>query len=287
MELSNRSKWLLGLFVAIGLFIVSIIPASAQTIAYHPLRYGTNQTSMADGYFVKPANVVVKNHLYYVTMEIKTAKSLSSFPVKVNWVNGKAPLNVRRVKDRAGDSLLYYSFYANNLKKRINAKLAIDVPKVYKAHHLISFKFSTAGLPSLGRTHAAAATPKTATSTTRPKAATSSSTKAKQTNSQPKAKKAAKTASSAKKKQPKANAPKKTKKAAKTASSAKKKQSKAKQSSAKKASSQPSKASSNLTKPAKNTSDKPQAKKSGVPWIVGGVTVIAGLSAGLWIYFKH
>lgn len=269
MELSNRSKWLLGLFVAIGLFIVSIIPASAQTIAYHPLRYGTNQTSMADGYFVKPANVVVKNHLYYVTMEIRTAKSLSSFPVKVNWVNGKAPLNVRRVKDRAGDSLLYYSFYANNLKKRINAKLAIDVPKVYKAHHLISFKFSTAGLPSLGRTHAAA-TPKTATTTTRPKAATSSSTKAKQTNSQPKA-----------------NAPKKTKKAAKTASSAKKKQPKAKQSSAKKASSQPSKASSNLTKPAKNTSDKPQAKKSGVPWIVGGVTVIAGLSAGLWIYFKH
>ncbi|MEK2588270.1 NEAT domain-containing protein [Lentilactobacillus buchneri] len=270
MELSNRSKWLLGLFVAIGLFIVSIIPASAQTIAYHPLRYGTNQMSMADGYFVKPANVVVKNHLYYVTMEIKTAKSLSSFPVKVNWVNGKAPLNVRRVKDRAGDSLLYYSFYANNLKKRINAKLAIDVPKVYKAHHLISFKFSTAGLPSLGRTHAAVATPKTATSTTKPKAATSPSTKAKQTNSRPKA-----------------NAPKKTKKAAKTASSTKTKQPKAKQSSAKKASSQPSKASSNLTKPAKKTSDKPQAKKSGVPWIVGGVTVIAGLSAGLWIYFKH
>ena len=361
MELSNRSKWLLGLFVAIGLFIVSIIPASAQTIAYHPLRYGTNQTSMADGYFVKPANVVVKNHLYYVTMEIKTAKSLSSFPVKVNWVNGKAPLNVRRVKDRAGDSLLYYSFYANNLKKRINAKLAIDVPKVYKAHHLISFKFSTAGLPSLGRTHAAAATPKTATSTTKPKAATSPSTKAKQTNSRPRrvkdragdsllyysfyannlkkrinaklaidvpkvykahhlisfkfstaglpslgrthaaaatpktatstTKPKAATSPSTKAKQtnsrPKANAPKKTKKAAKTASSTKTKQPKAKQSSAKKASSQPSKASSNLTKPAKKTSDKPQAKKSGVPWIVGGVTVIAGLSAGLWIYFKH
>ncbi|WP_225367510.1 NEAT domain-containing protein [Lentilactobacillus parakefiri] len=114
MESSNRTKWLLGLFVALFLFIISFTSANAQTIAYHPLRYGTNQTSMADGYFVKPANVVVKNHLYYVTMEIKTAKSLSSFPVKVNWVNGKAPLNVRRMKDRAGNSLMYYSFYANN-----------------------------------------------------------------------------------------------------------------------------------------------------------------------------
>lgn len=270
MESSNRTKWLLGLFVALFLFIISFTSANAQTITYHPLRYGTNQTSMADGYFVKPANVVVKNHLYYVTMEIKTAKSLSSFPVKVNWVNGKVPLNVRRMKDRAGNSLMYYSFYANNFKKRINAELAIDVPKVYKAHHLISFKFSTAGLPSLGHSHVVATPKKTPTT---PKASTSASTKSQQTSSQPKAKQ-----------------PKKTKKTAnnpKKASSTKKKQPKAKHLTAKKASSKPSKSSSNLTKPAQKTSSKPQSKKSGVPWIVGGVTVIAGLSAGLWIYFKH
>lgn len=272
MKLSNKSKWLLGMIVALGLFFVSFVPANAQTIAYHPLRYGTNQTSMADGYFVKPANVVVKNHLYYVTMQIRTAKSLSSFPVKVNWVNGKAPLNVRRIKDRAGNSHMYYSFYTNNLKKRINAKLAIDVPKVYKAHHLISFKFSTAGLPSLGRRHSAAVTHHVTThKAATAKAATSSSTKPKQTSSQKKA-----------------TTPKQVKKAAKAKKQAQTKdKQKPKQTSSKKDSSQPSKSSSNLTKPAKKDSTKPQAKTSGVPWIVGGVTVIAGLSAGFWIYFKH
>lgn len=269
MRQSNKSKWFFGILVAFGLFFVFSVSASAQTIAYHPLRYGTNQTSMADGYFVKPANVVVKNHLYYVTMQIRTAKSLSSFPVKVNWVNGKAPLNVRRIKDRAGNSHMYYSFYTNNLRKRINAKLAIDVPKVYKAHHLISFKFSTVGLPSLGRTHKVATHKATRASVH--KAVTSSSvTKPKQSISS---------------KKPVA-ASKQVKKAAKTKKQSQNQQ-KAKQASPKKESSQPSQASSNLTKPAKKDSSKPQTKKSGVPWIVGGVTVIAGLSAALWIYFKH
>lgn len=269
MKLANKTKWVWGLLIAAGLFLLSTSPVSAQRIAYHPLRYGTNQTSMADGYFVKPANVVVKNHLYYVTMQIKTAKSLSSFPVKVMWVNGRAPVNVRRVKDRAGNSHVYYSFYTNNLRKRINAKLAIDVPKVYKAHHLISFKFSTTGLPSLGTRHRTVVKAQTASA--------SSAKVAQQKKKQQQPKKSSQVSHQTTTKHPKKSS--KVKKQTKNTQ-------KPKKTPAKKASSQPSK-SGNLTKPAKRNANKPHAKKSGVPWIVGGVTLIAGISAGLWIYFRH
>ncbi|HBF73662.1 MAG TPA: cell surface protein [Lactobacillus sp.] len=160
----KRVKWLVGLLavVAFGLGLVaSGATAQAKSMNYQALKYNTNQTSMASGYFVKPASVTVSHHKYVVTMHIRTAKKLTSYPVKVLSVNGGSPKNVRRVKDGAGNSNLYYSFTTTNLKKRINAKLAINVPKVYKATHLISFKFSTNGLPSLkGKAAATAATAK-------------------------------------------------------------------------------------------------------------------------------
>ncbi|ANZ62452.1 hypothetical protein AYR61_05690 [Secundilactobacillus paracollinoides] len=142
--------------------------AYAKSISYQALTYGTNKTSIASGYFVHPTSVTVKNHKYVVTMRIKTAKKLTSYPVKVLSVNGGKPQNVRKVKDSAGNSNLYYSFTTTNLKKRINAKLAIDVPKVYKANHMITFKFSTAGLPSLARQGSAAVTTKADTASTQP-----------------------------------------------------------------------------------------------------------------------
>lgn len=158
----KRMKWFIGL-LAVAVFSLGLgsMTAQAKAINYQALRYRTNQTSMASGYFVKPASVKVAHHKYVVTMHIRTAKKLSSYPVKVLSVNGGAAKHVRRVKDRVGNSNLYYSFTTTNLKKRINAKLAIDVPKVYKATHLISFKFSTKGLPSLkGKAAATAATAK-------------------------------------------------------------------------------------------------------------------------------
>lgn len=162
----KRLKWLVGLLsvAAFGLGLVtSGATAQAKSLNYQALKYNTNQTSMASGYFVKPASVTVSHRKYVVTMHIRTAKKLTSYPVKVLSVNGGSPKNVRRVKDRAGNSNLYYSFTTTNLKKRINAKLAINVPKVYKATHLISFKFSTNGLPSLkGKAAATAATAKVA-----------------------------------------------------------------------------------------------------------------------------
>lgn len=149
--------------VGIGFYWVKPATAHAQAISYSALKYGTNQTSMASGYFVRPAKVVVKNHAYVVTMDIKTAKKLTSWPVTVTSVNGQAPQDVQKKKDAAGNSHLYYSFTTTSLKSRINAKLSIYVPKVYKAKHNISFKFQTKGLPALNTSTAKTTTPAPAT----------------------------------------------------------------------------------------------------------------------------
>ncbi|WP_452233252.1 NEAT domain-containing protein [Levilactobacillus tongjiangensis] len=149
--------------VGIGVYWVKPATAHAQAISYSALKYGTNQTSMASGYFVRPAKVAVKNHAYVVTMDIKTAKKLTSWPVTVTSVNGQAPQNVQKKKDAAGNSHLYYSFTTTSLKSRINAKLSIYVPKVYKAKHNISFKFQTKGLPALNTSTAKTTTTAPAT----------------------------------------------------------------------------------------------------------------------------
>ncbi|MFC6290548.1 NEAT domain-containing protein [Levilactobacillus angrenensis] len=151
--------------------LASLLPmtAHAQSLDYSALKYGTNQTSMASGYFVHPAKVTVQHHAYVVTMDIKTAKKLTSWPVTVLSVDGHAPENVRKTKDSAGNSHLYYAFTTTNLKRKVNAKLAIDVPDVYKAKHLITFKFKTNQLPALTSTKpatSAAKTTKTTSATT-------------------------------------------------------------------------------------------------------------------------
>lgn len=121
---------------------------SAAAIGYKTYKYGTEQTSMADGYYARPAQVKASGSQYLVTMTIRTKKSLSPYPVKVLTINGTAPLNVEKV--RHGTDYDYrYSFYAKNLNKIISSKIKIDVPKVYSATHNISFKFDTKNLPKL------------------------------------------------------------------------------------------------------------------------------------------
>ncbi len=153
----SKTKLLLTFLVA-GLFLmVQSVMVFAQPISYHSLRHATNQTSMAAGYFVRPAQITTSGNHYIVTMDCRTAKNLGSFPVKVLWVNNQAPLSIRKVKDSQGYSNYYYSFPIRNLGPRVIAKLAIDVPGVYKARHLIDFKFSTSNLPSLSSGSSASA----------------------------------------------------------------------------------------------------------------------------------
>ena len=285
----TRGKGFIIILSALFFFICLSTVSNAKSISYKALLYGTNKTSMASGYFVKPATVRISHHKYVVTMQIKTAKSLSSFPVVVNWVNGEEPKNVRKAKDRAGNSHYYYSFTTTNLTKRINAKLAIDVPKVYKAHHLISFKFSTAGLPKLSQqgltdTHKVKASYKHTTTTAPGKSAVvipaSKRTQIKKS----------KVTSSPKINKAKATQPKKLNHVTKH-----------KQLNHVTKHKQPNKKGKQQVKPQKRPTQKAAAKKSDkspkaktnhdknhTPLVIGGViAVIAAVGGGSWLVYKH
>lgn len=146
--MGSKLKKILLSFLLICLCLVFGQKVDAQSINYHTYKYGTTQTSMADGYYARPASVVADGKEYLVTMTIRTKKSLSPYPVEVLTIDGQAPLNV--VKVRHGSDYDYrYSFRTNNLDRMISSKIRIDVPHVYKATHNISFRFDTKNLPKL------------------------------------------------------------------------------------------------------------------------------------------
>ncbi|WP_125765589.1 NEAT domain-containing protein [Levilactobacillus mulengensis] len=258
------TKGLRGLMLTVLVTIaVWFLPtaAHAQSLDYSALKYGTNQTSMASGYFVHPAKVTVKNHAYVVTMDIKTAKKLTSWPVKVLSVDGQSPENVRKVKDSAGNSHLYYSFTTTNLKRAVNAKLSIYVPDVYKAKHLITFKFKTGNLPALNQRTTTTRAKRTQSST-----ATSASTK-------PAVTAASSSAKSASKAQAKSSATK-AKNKAKSSSKAKSSQSTSSQS------------SSSTDSQSASSADQLPAHQTHWGALIGGVVAIVVLvGGGSWWYF--
>jgi len=247
--------------LALGLHVDSE-SVQAKSLNYQALTYGTTKTSIASGYFVHPASVKVKNHKYVVTMRIRTAKKLTSYPVTVTSVNGGKPKNIRKNKDAKGNSNYYYTFTTTNLKKKINAKLKINVPKVYKATHLITFKFSTTGLPSLGKKAEAT----TAVSTSQASATSSSGSQ----------KAATKAASSSPKAASSASSKQKTKVNSNSSSS---------QSSSVASTPEPRNQTANHQ--TRKTADSPDKSKAGInlPLLIGGVLAIIVVVGGtsLWL----
>lgn len=144
---------LTALIVLAGLITAST--AKAQSINYQTFKYGTSQTSMADGYYARPAQVSVNGNQYVVTMTIHTGEDLGAWPVTVLSIDGQTPQNITKSHSNGYD--YSYSFTTKNLNRTISSSIAIDVPGVYKANHNISFKFDTNGLPSLSGKEASGA----------------------------------------------------------------------------------------------------------------------------------
>ena len=147
---------LLGILAVSCFLLLGVNKAQAVAVNYNALKYGTSETSMASGYYARPAQVNVVNGAYVVTMTIMTNKSLSPWPVVVNSIDGQAPQNVS--KTQSGDYYLYsYSFTTNNLNRTISSNINVSIPNVYTANHNISFTFDTSSLPSLTQAQAAPA----------------------------------------------------------------------------------------------------------------------------------
>lgn len=141
------------------------VTVHGDTINYQALKYGTNQTSLATNYYVRPATVTVNGDQYLVTMTIHTGRDLGQWPVTVLSINGTGPANVRKTQSASGYDYSY-AFQTADLTRTINSSISINVPKVYVAKHDISFKFDTSRLPKLAQASSSAATSSNAKSTT-------------------------------------------------------------------------------------------------------------------------
>jgi len=156
------SKLVLGLLFVIVSFAVGS-KVTAESINYQALKYGTQQTSMASNYYVKPANVVANGDQYLVTMTIHTGTQLGEWPVTVLSINGQGPANVTKTKSASGYDYSY-AFQTADLSQIISSSISINVPNVYTAKHDISFKFDTSNLPALNNAAASSSSANTVSS---------------------------------------------------------------------------------------------------------------------------
>lgn len=146
--MKNSAKLMMTPFIFLFCLTFFNKNASAQKVNYHTYKYGTHQTSMANGYYARPAEVKADGKKYLVTMTIRTKKSLSPYPVIVLSIDNQSPLNVQK-KRHGSDYDYQYSFETADLKHEISSKIKINVPGVYKATHNISFVFDNHNLPKL------------------------------------------------------------------------------------------------------------------------------------------
>lgn len=156
------SKLVLGLLFVIVSFAVGS-KVTAESINYQALKYGTQQTSMASNYYVKPANVVANGDQYLVTMTIHTGTQLGEWPVTVLSINGQGPANVTKTKSASGYDYSY-AFQTADLSQIISSSISINVLNVYTAKHDISFKFDTSNLPALNNAAASSSSANTVSS---------------------------------------------------------------------------------------------------------------------------
>lgn len=140
----------------VGILLFSIVQAfSPSTVAeaadYENGRYsmsfelkeaGNNNTSIADGYFSKPATLVVKNGMNYIQMT--TTQS--------DWIKSMSgPKGNATVISESGNSRTV-QFEVGNLSQPVNMKMHVVVPKDvagmdYDHHHSVRAVFDASGVP--------------------------------------------------------------------------------------------------------------------------------------------
>lgn len=139
----------MGIFMFSLVYLFSTVPtASAATfengtyqIPFELKESGTNNTSIADGYFSKPATLIVKNGVNYIQLTTTESDWIKS----ISGPNGGATVisesgNTRTVQFEAGD-----------LSNPVNMKMHVVVPKEiagmeYDHHHSVRAAFNTSGI---------------------------------------------------------------------------------------------------------------------------------------------
>ncbi|KRK79307.1 NEAT domain-containing protein [Companilactobacillus nodensis] len=138
------------IFASLMFFIVALfnslqLTADAATINFSALKSGTSDTSYADAYMVKPAQLNIVNNKYQVTYTIKTQKALGKYPVQVKSMN----VNTTGIKNYE-DGGNYYSAitFESDQLSNVTGTMTINVDS-YNIHATHTFTLKFFNIPSL------------------------------------------------------------------------------------------------------------------------------------------
>lgn len=107
-------------------------------INYEIKEAGGGSTSIADGYFTKPAKLTVKDGAQSIQLTVTSADMIKSLSI------GGSPVQV--VSD-SGDTRVV-KFSASNLSNPINMKMHIVVPDLYDTEHGAQAVFDVSSVPA-------------------------------------------------------------------------------------------------------------------------------------------
>ena len=140
------------LFIAVTAMILTtflvVSPVSAQVadgtyeVNYEMKEDGTANTSIADGYFVKPANVTVENGTYHVQFTVTGIEYIESLTVPGS--------SIEIVSEDTENDTRTYKFSVNDLSQSIDMDMDIIVPDMYDMTHTAQAVFDISGLPDAG-----------------------------------------------------------------------------------------------------------------------------------------
>ena len=143
------------LFMALTAMILTTLlitsPVSAQVadgtykVNYEMKEASSQNTSIADGYFSKPATLIVENGVQYIQLTVTGSnyiKSLTAPSGSVQVVSENAANQTRVVKFKVNGSL----------SQAVNMDMHIVVPDMYDTTHTARAVFDVSGLPQAGAT---------------------------------------------------------------------------------------------------------------------------------------
>lgn len=149
------NKFTFSLFTAAILFITAIfIPQSASAASFQNGTYdvpyeikdaGGASTSIADGYFLKPAKVTVENGKYYAQFSVKNAEWIKS-------VSGPYGAATVVSEDKANDRKVL-KLQVSDISSPVDLSMHIVVPEdvagmEYDNNHKAKAVFNTSGIPT-------------------------------------------------------------------------------------------------------------------------------------------
>lgn len=106
-------------------------------VNYEMKEANSNNTSIADGYFAKPATLTVKNGVQHIQLTVTSAEMIKSL---------SAPSGPVSVVSDNGDTRTVKFQVDGDLSQPVNMKMHIVVPDLYDTNHTARAVFDVSGL---------------------------------------------------------------------------------------------------------------------------------------------